>query len=571
MTTVKITNEAYQLKLDMSRTDAPALHSLIAARNDSAAFQLILQSDLQYSVCVGKTDWYSHRARMRGPHERIRVAVTAPFGCELNPEGFMVGDDDLEVADVLLRQDVIEQKANLPVAVWADVKVPADAKAGNYAVTVKVFRCLYGQDEELVFSREIPLTVANYCLPDVKDRKFYLNLWQHLSSIALHHDVPLWSDEHFTVIEEYMRSICALGQKSITLCAGEIPWGGQACDKEREQTGNLFEHSIIGITRKADGTFVYDYEKMQRHIDFCTGIGMIGDIEIFGLVNVWQDQIAKPLCEDYPENIVLRYFDEADGSMKYIREKADILAYIKSLETYFITTGQIDRVRIGADEPADMERYRKTLDLMKEVTPAFQFSTAINHAEFISEFSDRISTATPYLGCVAKEYEILVAHKKAHPEQKLLWYVCGGGGAVNNALRDPLVANRAVGPMTMLFGFDGFLRWNFCLYPLDPRKDIRYSYFCAGDVNFVYPGHNGKPLLSLRYKNLQRGIIDFELLLALREKAPNAADTALDTVFPFRDVRDIWAKGWDKDAEDAICLDWDRYNELKAQLLALLG
>ena len=160
MMTVNITNEAYQLKLDMSRTDAPTLGRLVSAKNDSAAFQIILQSDLQYSVCVTKTDWYSHRARLRGPHERIRVAVSSPFGCELNPEGFMVGDDDLEVADVLLQQDVIEQKANLPVAVWADVKVPADAEAGQYAITVKVFRSLYGQDEELVFTQEIPLTVA---------------------------------------------------------------------------------------------------------------------------------------------------------------------------------------------------------------------------------------------------------------------------------------------------------------------------------------------------------------------------------------------------------------------------
>ena len=567
MTTVKITNEAYQLKLDMSRIDAPALNSLIAARNDSAAFQIILQSDMQYSVCVGKTDWYSHRARLRGAHERIRISVTSPFGCELNPEGFMVGDDDLEVADVLLRQDVAEQKANLPVAVWADVKVPADASAGSYSITVNVFRSLYGQDEELVFSQEIPLTVASYCLPEVKDWKFYLNLWQHLSSIALHHDVPLWSDEHFAVIEEYMRSICALGQKSITLCAGEIPWGGQDCDKEREQTGNLFEHSIIGITKKADGSYAYDYEKMQRHIDFCTGIGMTGDIEIFGLVNVWQYQISTPLCEDYPENIVLRYFDESDGRMKYMREKADIIAYIKALEAYFIQTGQISRVRIGADEPSDMDRYRRTLDLMKEETPAFLFSTAINHAEFISEFSDRISTATPYLGCVAKEYDILVAHKKAHPEQTLLWYVCGGGGALNNALRDPLVANRAVGPMTMMLGFDGFLRWNYCLYPLDPRKDIRYSYFCAGDVNFVYPGHNGKPLLSLRYKNLQRGIADYELLRALREKEPEAIEQALETVFPVKDVRDIWEKRSNIGSDEPICRDWDRYNELKKYIL----
>ena len=121
--------------------------------------------------------------------------------------------------------------------------------------------------------------------------------------------------------------------------------------------------------------------------------------------------------------------------------------------------------------------------------------------------------------------------------------------------------------MTMLLGFDGFLRWNYCLYPLDPRKDIRYSYFCAGDVNSVYPGHNGKPLLSLRYKNLQRGIADYELLRALREKEPEVIEQALETVFPVKDVRDIWEKRSNIGSDEPICRDWDRYNALKKYIL----
>ena len=187
---------------------------------------------------MGTAEWFSRKLHLRGPHERLRVAVKAPFETEVCLEGMMTDQDDIEKADLLLAQDVIECKGNLPSAVWAEVKVPKDAAAGEYAVTVTVFRSGYGEDEEIILSEQIPLTVAEYVLPDPKDWKFYLNLWQHLSSVARHHDVKLWSDAHFTVLAEYVKAIAALGQKSITLCAGEIPWGGQACTADREHPSN---------------------------------------------------------------------------------------------------------------------------------------------------------------------------------------------------------------------------------------------------------------------------------------------------------------------------------------------
>jgi len=577
MITAKITNEGYRLRLDRKEFEIPNLSGLTAARNDSAAFQIILQSDNQYSVNVGRGEWLSHKLHLRGAHQRIRVAVSAPFEVETNLEGLTLDMDDIEKADVLLTQDVIESRANQPSAVWAEIRIPADAVPGKYAVTVTVYGSLYGEDEKVVLRQEIPLTVAEYLLPDAKDWKFYLNLWQHLSSVARYHDVKLWSCEHFEVLKEYVRTIAALGQKSITLCAGEIPWGGQACTADREHPGNLFEYSIIGITKKTDGTFEYDYSKMQKYIDLCTAAGISGDIEIFGIVNVWQTLIPAPVGEDYPENIVLRYYDESDGCIKYIRKKEEVLDYIKALETYFITTKQIERVRIGADEPGDVDRYRETLALLKEIAPAFKCSTAINHAEFIEEFQDRIHTAAPYLGCVTKEYQRLIEHKAAFPEKKLLWYTCGYYSVPNNCLSNPLTDNRAVGILTDALKMDGFLRWDYCLYSPDPRADIRYSAFGTGDMNFVYPAKNGKVLLSLRYKNLQRGIADYELLQALRAKNPAAADEALKKVIRYTDMADLSAKrsavGKEVDFERAdppVSRNWNDYDQLKREILKQL-
>ena len=63
---------------------------------------------------------------------------------------------------------------------------------------------------------------------------------------------------------------------------------------------------------------------------------------------------------------------------------------------------------------------------------------------------------------------------------------------------------------------DGFLRWNYTVWPRDPRYDIRYHPFPAGDTNFVYPGGDMQPLLTLRYMALRRSMEDYELLAMLR-------------------------------------------------------
>ena len=572
-TYLKITNEAYRLKLNYN-SEAPApLSGLVAARRDSAAFQMIVQSDLQYSLNVGLGEWFSAKGRLHGPHNRLRVAVEAPFPVKLHLEEFLKDDDCIEKTDILLNQNVRESRGGIPSAVWAEIAVPADAEAGKYTVTVRLFSALYSQDETLVDEQSFPLEVSSYVMPESKDWKFHLDLWQHTSNIARKHDVILWSDEHFEVLKSYAQSLGAIGQKSITVCAGEVPWHGQSCNHDHDFSGNLFEYSMIPVTKKKDGTFFFDYSKMQKYIDICTEAGISGDIEIFGLVNVWgSSEFGNDnLCPDFVDNVRIRYLDESDGCLKYVRQGEVLKQYIRSLEAYFIETNQINRVRIAADEPGDVERYRNSLNMLRELAPNFRCKCAINHAEFIEEFHDYIDDFVPYIRCTVVEYERLMRYKKELTGKKFLWYVCCGGASPNAFLRTPPIESRMIGIMTSFLKLDGFLRWNYAVWPDDPRHEIRYSAFEAGDTNFVYPAYNGKVMLSLRYKNLQRGIMDHELLEDLREKkGQEVLDEVLKLVLRTDDVNDFWKDtGW-KRSEELFSMDWEDFKTLKSTVLKML-
>lgn len=575
---MKAANEAYKLMLQYGAEPPVPPSLLVSARRDSAAFQLIVCAEQIYSVNVGLGDWYSARGGRRpgnetsGHHQRLRVAVEAPFACEVRLVDMHTDDDGAMKADALLTQEVRESDANAPSAVWVEIQVPEDAAPGDYTVTAHLYAALYNEDEREISTLTLPLRVYPYVLPAPRDWSFYLDLWQHNANIARKHDVPLWSDAHFAILEKYVATLADLGQKAITVCASEIPWSGQSCFLNQEHGGNLFEYSIIGITRERDGRFIYDYSKLQKYIDLCTRAGFSGEIEVFGLVNLWsfKEFISEPLCTEYPEPIRLRYLDRADGCLKYIRDAEQIKDYIKALEQYFVTTGQIERVRVVADEPSKVEKYRRSLELLSELAPAFRYKTAINHFEFIEEFGDRIQDIVPKLDYAAKGHAQMMRYREQYPDKRFLYYVCTGRCRPNTFLRHPLTESRMIPAMVAILGFDGFLRWNYTVWPEDPRREIRFSRFEAGDTNFVYPAYNGDVLLSLRYKNLRRGIADFEIA---RTVAAKKGDTGAGAYFErLLYVKEPYAyyEAIKKGGIELHTHDWEAFNALKAELLEAL-
>ncbi len=580
LTKALITNEAYRLEHNYRENPASNIDSVVMARNDRAAFQLILQSDKHYSVSLSRGDWYSDFEKVApgkalGVHDRFRVTVNSPLKATLNHIGMFYDDDETKKADILLNQDVIESYANMPSAVWVELESGEDTPSGEYPVEIKVYHSHYYGDEKVVADLNVTAKVYGYTLAGSKDWSFHLDLWQHHCNLARHGDVRLWSDEHFALMKPYAESMAALGQKAVSVVVSEIPWGGQLCEQDHRYGGNLFEYSCVLVRKKLDGSFEYDFSKMQKIIDTYAEAGVDKVIEVFGLVNVWNVKAfpnGNPV-KDYPEDMKVRYLDESDGTQKYLRRGDDIIAYVKAIESYFVQTNQIDKVRIAADEPGDPERYKQSLDMINSIAPRFRGCCAINHAEFVGEFHSRIADFVPYLGCTVKECDRIKEYQKTYPDKRFLWYVCCDRNMKPNTFisSHPIEA-RIIGFMTAYLGLDGFARWSYTIWPENPRLDIRHSAFEAGDVGLVYPGYNGKPLLSLRYKNLQRGISDYELIGAYREKyGDGAVSELLKRVFVIGDVRNYLENGVCRDESELFSVDFEDYNEIKKEIIEALS
>lgn len=536
-TIFSLENESFKLKIESDNTAhnfVPKTRKieLTACKNSNAAFQMVLQSNMPTAVNLGQQGWFSELEDTYN----IRLEHKGDLDCLMNHIGIMKDDKGAQFADIILSQQVVQIKADMPHSVYIEIAVPDNTSAGKYCGCINVYSSRLFDDEELIGTAKYTLTVYDVCLPDAKDGSFYLDLWQHNSNIARKAEVELWSDKHFEIIAQYVKTLADLGQKAITAVVSEIPWCGQRCFLDKETPSNLFEYSMIKVTKGENDGFCYDFSVLDRYIRLCMQNGIDSEIEVFGLLNNWRSvSDGYYNFTNYCDIIRVRYRD-SDGTYKFMRKAKDIEDYIKAVYNHFIEMGWIDIVRIAADEPWELEEFKINFERLCKLAPRFKYKVAIGKYEFYDNFKTKISDFAPSMCCFLNENPEFMGALKEDKESRFLWYVCCSPDAPNTYLRSGSLEARYISVLTHYFGLKGLLRWNYTVWPSEPRKDIRYAMFPAGDTNFVYPAGDMSPLLTLRYKALKRGIEDFLLLEMLKDTESTAAiNAAYDTVITNRD------------------------------------
>jgi len=143
--------------------------------------------------------------------------------------------------------------------VWITVRVPKDAAPGTYKGAVRVT----ADDVEPV---DVPLelSVADWTLDDPKDWASWFGLVQSPESLALRYKVPMWSEEHWVLIDRSFELMGRLGTRIIY-----VPLFRQSC------FGN--EHSMIRWVRKGPG-WTHDFSIFEKYVD--TALKRLGKLDV---------------------------------------------------------------------------------------------------------------------------------------------------------------------------------------------------------------------------------------------------------------------------------------------------
>ncbi len=509
-----------------------------AARNEVAGVQLRLAGSQDFTLVLDRANWLHPLGFL--PRLRLDVRFPGlPGGVvECFTVGYVEGDDRRQWMEYFDRSGYAEAPAHRPQAVYVRLRIPAGTPKGLYVGQVRLFSQSGFEDESLAWQGGINLHVAAAALPDVKDWSFHLNLWQHLTAIARFHHVALWSEAHFNLIDGYYASLAQLGQKVVSLVATEMPWSGQRGYRDRGYPSYLFEHAVIDIRRDPQGRLHFDYTKMDRLLGMAAQHGLDRQIDLFGLVNIWVDEpfgFGK-VIPDAPDAVRLRCWDEASNSFVYLRQVDDLRQFLAALQEHFHSLGLLERVRLEADEPHDLEKFKTSLEFIRQAAPGLRLAVAIDHFEFMEVAPPELLDFIPVLPHLCKDPQlserlIKLAHQRGG---RMLFYICCWPPIPNTFVHSPLVESELLGWLTYFLKVDGFLRWAFCLWPADPWQRISYRApdWNAGDMHFVLPGKDGAPVETLRYEGLRQGIQDYELLkLVERSLGPAGAAVVIEQAF----------------------------------------
>ncbi|MBQ7500210.1 MAG: DUF4091 domain-containing protein [Clostridia bacterium] len=553
--------------------DMPKTISVCAAKGGTAAFQLLINDD-GGDYTVRKSGQTSLSAL--GQLNTYRVEVCSEFPCTLSIEEYITDDDLLRRADALLSSPNADFHPDEIAGIWIEFDIPENADAGIYRDKVNIYSSKMFGAEEKTACLEYELTVYGHVEKKLSDTDFHLDIWQHNTSIARYAEVPLWSGEHFELIEKYVSVLARLGQKAVTLIVSDAPWNGQWCHLDKRSSSTLYEYSIIDTYREADGSFSYDYSAMDRYIGLCAEYGISEEISVYGLVNVWCDLRGGfgSLCPEYPDGVKIKFYDKADGCYKYMDRADDIDGYVAALRDHFVECGLIEKVRVVADEPAFPDLYEISIGHLKKIAPEFKLKAALNNTGFIERFGSEISDFVPNLEVWSKENDKLASYKNTMPGKRFLWYICNQPPYPNTFIKSPLCETLYLGVLSAYMETDGFLRWALCEWTKEPRRDMRYFGWAAGDLNFVYPQKNGAPLLSLRYKALYRAL---ELNMLLRELKKTADKKTVEKAFSFvmrkRDLSGFFIEGTrdPAPAEELYSSEYADYDAMKRFVLEKLS
>ena len=511
MNRYKLYNSAYK---HIKGRDLPPEEdlNLKVLKGEKFAFQIALTCEKDTLISLGR---YNHIG-YRGLGKRVRIDPQKIEGLSLKTSflGYIADDDGTTLtADPILREEYLYSEEDSPTMIWVEGEVDRDYRGEKIAITINLF-AQEGYSAELVEKTiTVDIDVVDIVLPDLKDTDFHLDLWQHLSSWARHYQVPFWGDEHFKIIDSYIEELASLGEKVITVVASDFTWEGQGCFQIEENASNLFEHNIVAVKRNLSGKIECDFTALERYLNICFRHGIEKEIDIFGLLASWQrTDFGNPL-RDYDDYIRVVYLSEEDGTHRYIDNKKDLEEYIRQVFAFFRERNLMDRVRVISDMPKDPEAFTRWSNFLKDSAgEELQIKTALHEGSF-TERLDEVSDLCLSLPLLLKWKENLKGIREKI-EGKLTWYVCWFPDKLNHFISSPLIESRLTGWYSHYMGMDGFLRWDYALWTGNPTKDISYKYprWKAGDMFFVYPGRDMKPVRSIRWENLRFGLQDNTLL-----------------------------------------------------------
>lgn len=468
-----------------------------------------------YQICMHSSENIFFRVSVESDladHIRIynvqEACMDAPVTVNVPMEDYITHEPG-QMPDILVP---LQESGNIvtvsPKAscLWVKVDVPEDMAPGSYPVKIRFRGFTYGQIPAQDLETVMNIQVADTAMPQ---QKLIYTRWFYADCIAVAHNVEIFSEAHWDLIEKYVAAASDLGINMIL-----VPIHTPPLDTEVGTRRPCVQ--LVDIEKKGD-VYEFSFKKFRRFIAICKKHN-IRYYEMAHMFSQWGAKCAPNIM--VTENGKKDYmfgWHVAANSEEYT---SFLKQYIKAVSDELVREGISENTYFHvSDEPYTdtLETYQTAYNIIRPLIGNSKTFDALSNYIFYEK--GLVECPVTGVGHIHEFLEHDIPNQWAY-------YCCGPQEIFTNSLMAmPSCRTRILGFLLYKYNIKGFLHWglnyyNACrsLYPINPyvttSGDKAYP---SGDPFIVYPGKD-TVYPSIRGEVTFEAIQDMNVCFALEER-----------------------------------------------------
>ncbi len=420
-------------------------------------------------------------------------------------------DDDYITKQPGLFPDPLYQLRNGEIALFENqnrafwFSVETDGKIhGVYPIDIRIS----DEDGKTVAELTYTLEIIDEALPE---QKLINTGWFHCDCLAIQHDTEALSDEHFSIIEKYMRVYAKFGHNMILTPVFTPPL-------DTEVGGERLTVQLVDVFLQ-EGKYTFGFEKLGRWIETARRCG-IKYFEISHLFTQWGAKYVPKIMAVADGKYKKLFGWETDAASESYKEF--LAEFLPELDAFLQKCGVADSTYFHvSDEPGEeyLEGYRAAKSLLTPYVGNYPIVDALSDYDFYE-------TGVVERPIVATDH---VQPFLEHNVENMWVYYCTAQGqqVANRFMAQPSYRNRILGYQLYKYNIAGFLQWGFNFWNSQFSKRAINPYavtdadgwYQSGDAFMVYPlDETGEVVCSLRLFVFAEGLQDLRAMELLEEK-----------------------------------------------------
>ena len=470
--------------------------------NEKYSFQIIYAAETsKYRRCAFKCklEIESEIAEHIKLQTVEQVAVHMPVYLDQNDDNYLRKTPGL-YPDLLLPfslDDNIIFVQNELRSLFVTIENKKGIPAGKYPITFKMVF-----EGEVLAQTTFEIEVVGKMLDELA---IHHTEWFYTDCLANYYNVPVWSERHWEIIENYAKEAVESGV-NVLLTPVFTPPLDTLVGGERLTT------QLVDVTIE-NGEYSFGFDRFDRWVEMCDRVG-IKSLEINHFFTQWGAEHAPKIMAtvDGEYKKIFGWETEAAGE----EYSAFLNAFLDEFLPYLESRELNKRVFFHiSDEPKaeHLESYQKARNVVAEKLKNYPVIDALSSYDFYK--SGVVERPVPSINHIEPFVDNNVPDLWAY-------YCCSQNvGVSNRFVSMPGARTRIIGAQMYKYNIKGFLHWGFNFYnsrysvkAINPYNETCGEYFTpAGDCFLVYPAQDGTAYTSLHCQQMVMALEDHKALM----------------------------------------------------------